>query len=95
MAVNTDSSITADGVTTAHDYAGGPGAAVVTGTFDGATIELEISLDDTNYAPVGNESILFQPNGFSIGNIPACKLRWRTKNAGTNTDLTATTEDKG
>lgn len=93
MAINTDSSITTNGTTTAFDYAGGAGAAIVTGTFDGSLIELEFSLDDTNYAPVGNESILFQPNGFAIANLPACKMRWKLSNAGTDTDLTASVEN--
>ena len=95
MAINTDSNITADGTTTSYAYQGGPGAAIVTGTFDGATIELEFSLDGANYAPIGRESILFQPNGFAIGDIPACDVRWRVRNAGNDTNLTASVEDKG
>jgi hypothetical protein len=93
MAIVTTTSITIDGSTTAFDYAGGAGLAIVTGEFKGATIELEFSLDDTNYAPVGKESIIFQPSGFAIGDIPSCKLRWRVRGAVTGTNLTASIED--
>ena len=95
MAINTDSNITADSTTTPYAYPGGPGAAIATGTFDGATVELEISLDGTNYAPVGNESILFQPNLFAIGDIPACDMRWKISNAGASTSVTLSIEDRG
>lgn len=95
MAINTDSNQTANGTTTPYAYPGGPGAAIATGTFDGAYVELEISLDGTNYAPVGNESILFQPNAFALGDLPACDLRWKISKAGTDTDITLSIEDKG
>lgn len=92
MAINTDT-ITSNGTESFFEYAGGAGAAIASGTFDGGLLELEFSLDNTNYAPIGNESILFQPNGFAIANIPACRMRWKMSNGGDNISITASVEN--
>ena len=91
MTINTVT-ITENGTETFFEYAGGPGAAIATGEFDAAYIQLEFSLDDINYAPIGAESILFQPNGFSITNIPACRMRWVTALGGGNINIIASVE---
>jgi len=85
-------SITANGTTTPIDYAGGKGATIATGSFDnGGKLQLEYSLDDTNYAPVGKESVLMQPGGF-LFELPACKLRWNCTEATTTPSISASVE---
>jgi len=91
MTINTVT-ITDNGTETFFEYAGGPGAAIVTGEFNTAYTQLEFSLDDTNYAPIGAEAILFQPNGFAIGNIPACRMRWVTSLGDGSTNIVASVE---
>jgi hypothetical protein len=80
MAIVTQT-ITTDGDQTVFSYAGGSGAAIVTGTFNQGSLQLLFSLDDTNYAPIGGESLLEHDGGFAINNIPACSMRWRVKTA--------------
>lgn len=68
--------LTVNGTGDVFSYAGGSGAAIATGDFNGGNLRLEFSLDDTNYATIGRESIMFEANGFAINNIPACSMRW-------------------
>ena len=93
VTINT-TTINSNGTEAFFEYAGGPGAAIVTGDFDTAYTQLEFSLDDTNYAPIGAEAILFQPNGFAIGDIPACRMRWVTSLGNGSINLVASVESK-
>lgn len=85
-------SITANGNTTPFDFQGGKAATIATGNFDnGGKLQLQYSLDDTNYAPVGKESVLMQPGGF-LFELPACKMRWNLSEATTTVSITASVE---
>ena len=91
MAINTDT-ISEVGTTTPYSWTGGEGAAIGTG-FSGAIVELEYSLDDTNYASVGGEGILKTDGGFGF-TLPACSIRWRmTANNPSDSTVTLSVEN--
>lgn len=80
------SAVTVDGNGSAFDWPGGQGALIVTGTFGGATVKLQMSPDGgTTY--VDTEGSL-TATGVDLFTLPPCKVRGNVSSAGT-TSVTA------
>lgn len=80
--------ITEDGQSESFQWHGGPGTFICTGTFDGATVTLQFSVDKGAWIDVGEHTTLTAAGG---GNfiLPSGDLRFSTSGAG-STNIVAT-----
>lgn len=85
--------ITADGNTTAYQHNGGRVTFSTFGTFDGATIKLQFSIDGTNYQDCDQGTDTFVTHTADGAGIfdhdGACKLRINTSGGGGSLSVTA------
>ena len=75
--------LTSDGSSSEFDWPGGKGTYMARGTWDGATVTLEMSADGDNFISVGTDAELTAvgAGGFDVS---GCKLRVTMSSAGTS-----------
>jgi len=80
---------TANGNSSQYDWDVGEGQVVVSGTFDGATVKLQLSPDDgTTWVDVGTASTFTAAGGAGF-TVNSCKLRINISDAGASTVVSA------
>lgn len=89
MAVITQS-LTANGAGTPFTIAAGVSTIVVSGNMQGGELDLEISIDDTNYGSAGKQ--FRGPGAANIEVSQACSGRWLVSGARTTPAITVSVE---
>lgn len=77
---------TADGATSGKTWQTGAGVVSMTGTFNGASVSVEFSVDGTNYVSVGADGTLTAAGAYAIY-LPSCSLRLNITGSGGSTDV--------
>lgn len=69
----------------------GPATVYTSGTFDGASVEIQVAPSDTaaKYVPAGRDAVLLQPGVISIDVLGAYYLKAVSKGSGASTAITA------
>ena len=67
--------ITADGAAGAFEYDGGPAILVLRGTWGGATVNIQVSDNGTNYVNFRDDSGFTADGAVSLDPLPRCYLR--------------------
>ena len=68
-------------------YDGAPAMAQAVGTFDGATVRLEVSPDGVNWSPI--DEATYTANGATPMFMPSTTMRWTCSGAGPGTNVKA------
>ena len=88
---------TANGSTSSLNWDGRTGQVIASGTWDSATLQLEVSPDDgTTWISIGDEGKLTDDGAFNF-NLNPCNVRLTVVSAGASTSLNAwiTSEEYG
>ena len=88
---------TANGSTSSLNWDGRTGQVIASGTWDSATLQLEVSPDDgTTWVSIGDEGKLTDDGAFNF-NLNPCSVRLTVASAGASTNLNAwiTSEEYG
>ena len=89
MAKRTLSTVIADGTGDAFEFPGGLAIIALRGTWGGATINIQVSDDGTNFVDFRAESG-FTADGAAALSLPKCWLRTSTASSTTSTSVAVT-----
>ncbi len=82
MALPQTISISANGNSTSYAFEGGTGNITAWGTWSGATVKLQHSVDGTNFVDSGTDA-QFTDDGSATFELPSCLVRVNTASGST------------